>query len=103
MLAAAFLTASTGVCYRAVGVLTGNQRLVTHTHEVLAQLEATRGALASAEGNQRNFLFTGQANYLPVYEEAARDAEQAAGRLSGLVADNGVQAARAARLREAVS
>jgi CHASE3 domain sensor protein len=60
----ALLVANTVVSYRNTLKLISNQRLVTHTQQVLTQLETTLSTLKDAETGQRGYLITGEERYL---------------------------------------
>jgi methyl-accepting chemotaxis protein len=47
--------------------LIGNDRLVAHTHQVLAQLGVTYSTVLEAETSQRGYLITGKESYLAPY------------------------------------
>jgi CHASE3 domain sensor protein len=48
------------VSYRATNRLINNEGMVTHTRQVLVELEATLSTLKDAETGQRGFIITGQ-------------------------------------------
>ena len=62
-----------------VAALEQNSRLVAHSHEVIANIEALPAATLEAEGAQRGFIITGE-------EQFAVDYTRAAGRIEGLLA-----------------
>ena len=73
---------------------------VSHTHEVLARLEAVLSTLKDAETGQRGYLLTGEASYLEPYREAV---DRLPGQIAGLrqlTLDNPAQTARVLRLDE---
>ena len=47
-----------------------SSRLVVHTYEVLAELEATLSTLKDAETGQRGYIITGEDSYLEPYNNA---------------------------------
>jgi signal transduction histidine kinase len=101
--AAVFLTGSAAVCHHAVRVLSDNEQWVIHSHEILARLESIRAALAMAEGDQRNFLFTGQTDYLDTWQSTGRRCADDVDELTGLVTDNVDQTRREVLLRTSVT
>jgi len=70
----AFLVAS-GVGLRVirnVKILTVANQWVEHTHQALAEIEALRDAVVTAESSQRGYLITGKAADLQRYTAADR-------------------------------
>ncbi len=67
--------------------VTTNQ-LVTHTVEVLGELEATLARVTDAETNQRGFVITGYPSYVDAYEVAQLRMGESLARLVELTADN---------------
>jgi PAS domain S-box-containing protein len=94
-LATLLLLAANGyVSHRAVQVVTGNDRRLDHTEEVLAALEALQSAVTDAETGQRGFVLTGREPYLRPYQEARGSLARRLARIRSLTADNPVQQAR---------
>ncbi|MFY9825039.1 MAG: CHASE3 domain-containing protein [Thermoanaerobaculia bacterium] len=90
-LATLLLLAANGyVSWRAVRVVTGNGRLLAHTEEVLAALEALQSTVTDAETGQRGFVLTGREPYLVPYQEARELLTDRLARLRSLTADNPV-------------
>lgn len=56
------------VSYRAVGTLTTNNELVTHTQTVLEDLQHIRTTILQVETDARGFLLTGDSIYLNAYQ-----------------------------------
>jgi len=73
---------------------------VSHTHEVLARLEAVLSTLKDAETGQRGYLLTGEASYLEPYREAVDRLPGQIAALRQLTLDNPAQTARVLRLDE---
>jgi signal transduction histidine kinase/CheY-like chemotaxis protein/HPt (histidine-containing phosphotransfer) domain-containing protein len=71
---------------------------VTHTHEVLDSLGRVLSLTVDAETSQRGYLLTQDSTYLEPYRLAARSSLLELDQLRRLVADNPVQARRAATL-----
>ncbi|MEG4353303.1 CHASE3 domain-containing protein [Microcoleus sp. LAD1_D5] len=79
-----------------------NEHWVSHTQQVLTELEATLSTLKDAETGQRGYLLTGEERYLEPYHSAiARVNEQVVG-LQQLTADNKRQQQRLRDLKIAI-
>jgi PAS domain S-box-containing protein len=76
---------------------------VSHTHEVLAELETTLSTLAEAQTATRGFIITGQEAFLEPYRGAAPAVRAQLDRLKWLTSDNPDQQRRVALLEKAVS
>jgi diguanylate cyclase (GGDEF)-like protein/PAS domain S-box-containing protein len=74
--------------------LIGNDRLVAHTHQVLAQLGVTYSTVLEAETNQRGYLITGKESYLTPYRSAVANVNSHLATLRELTEDNPRQSAR---------
>lgn len=74
-------------------------RSVTHTREVLQELEATLSSLKDAETGQRGYLLTQRDNYLEPYDAARAAVPQHLDRLAALIADNPSHLERMSELR----
>jgi signal transduction histidine kinase len=88
MLALVLLFINSLVSYRNIRRLIENQRSVSHTHQVLAQLEETLSTLKDAETGQRGYLLTGDENYLRPYQQAIAQISTSIDSLRKLTADN---------------
>jgi signal transduction histidine kinase len=88
MLALVLLFINSLVSYRNIRRLIENQRSVSHTHQVLAQLEETLSTLKDAETGQRGYLLTGDENYLQPYQQAIAQISTSIDSLTKLTADN---------------
>ncbi|MEG4395864.1 CHASE3 domain-containing protein [Microcoleus sp. BROC3] len=98
----ALLIFNAATSYRNTLKLVANERWVGHTHQVLAELEATLSTLKDAETGQRGYLLTGEERYLEPYHSAiARINEQVVG-LQQLTADNKRQQQRLRDLKIAI-
>ncbi|NEU75762.1 PAS domain-containing protein [Hassallia byssoidea VB512170] len=102
-LALALLVANTVVSYRNTLKLISNQRLVTHTQQVLIELEATLSTLKDAETGQRGYLITGEKRYLQPYESAVDKINRQINSLKQLTADNPNQQQRVFALENAIA
>src|SRR5213594_2254272 len=58
------------VSYRATRRLIDQDRLDSHTHYVLSELEATISTMKDAEAGERGYIITGEARYLETYQAA---------------------------------
>ena len=101
------------VSYRSTTALLEDARRVTHTHEVLSELDGALLALKDAETGQRGFLLTGVEDHLASYSAGNAAVGERLRRLRELTADNPGQrrrldvvgplvAARLAKLRESI-
>ncbi|AFZ08566.1 multi-sensor signal transduction histidine kinase [Oscillatoria nigro-viridis PCC 7112] len=98
----ALLILNAATSYRNTLKLVENQRWVSHTHQVLTELEATLSTLKDAETGQRGYLLTGEERYLEPYHSAiARINQQVVG-LQQLTADNNRQQQRIRNLKIAI-
>jgi len=98
-LATLLLLAANGyVSQRAVQVVTGNDRLLAHTEEVLAALEALQATVTDAETGQRGYVLTGRESYLVPYQEARASLVERLTRFRSLTADNPSHQSRLAAL-----
>lgn len=79
-----------------------SSRWVTHTHEVLAQIEAVRSALDGTESAARGYRLSGDEDLEAEYVDHRPQPLQQVDALARLVADNPVQVRRAALLRRLV-
>jgi signal transduction histidine kinase len=86
------------VSYRLTLRLIENERWVSHTHEVLNELEGTLSALKDAETGQRGYLLTGREDYLDPYKTGIVEVRQHLDQLHALTADNARQQQRIATL-----
>src|ERR1700726_527681 len=76
---------------------------VSHTHEVLAELEGTLSGVAEAQTATRGYIITGQEVFLEPYQVAGPAVGGHLARLKTLTADNPNQERRLARLDAAVA
>ncbi|HEY2289900.1 MAG TPA: CHASE3 domain-containing protein [Thermoanaerobaculia bacterium] len=94
----AFALADAVVSYRMTLRLIENERWVTHTHEVLNELEGTLSALKDAETGERGYIITGDESYLAPYKTGIVEVQEHLGSLRSLTADNARQQRRIAEL-----
>ena len=97
------LIASGAASFISIRNLLESARWVSHTHEVLQQLENESSIIKDAETGQRGFLLSGDRAFLKPYEGAAEKATQGLQTLKTLTADNNFQQANADSLRVAVN
>ncbi|HYP19849.1 MAG TPA: PAS domain S-box protein [Chloroflexia bacterium] len=79
-----------------------NDRLVAHTHQVLAQLGTTYSTVQEAETNLRGYLLTGNEPYLTPYRAAVERVNSYLATLRELTKDNPRQNARVSELEERI-
>jgi signal transduction histidine kinase len=94
----AFALTDAVVSYRMTLRLIENERWVTHTHEVLNELEGTLSALKDAETGERGYIITGDESYLAPYKTGIVEVQEHLGSLRSLTADNARQQRRIAEL-----
>src|SRR5436853_5365312 len=82
------------VSYRATRKFVENEQWVSHTHEVLAELEATLSTLKDAETGERGFIITGADEYLEPYQTALGRIDRHVEKVKQLTADNPRQQTR---------
>jgi PAS domain S-box-containing protein len=73
---------------------------VSHTHEVLGQVERVLSTLKDAENGQRGYLLTGERPYLEPYEQALARFPSQITRLRQLTMDNPPQTAHVLKLEQ---
>ena len=73
---------------------------VSHTHEVLGQVERVLSTLKDAENGQRGYLLTGERPYLEPYEQALARFPAQITRLRQLTMDNPPQTAHVLKLEQ---
>ena len=88
------------VSYRSLQGRTEAFDLVTHTLEVIQQLEVIASTAKDAETGQRGYLLTGDTPHLDLYNRARTNLPGMLAHLSELVSDNPAQLDQAARLRQ---
>jgi len=101
--AGAILLLVAGLLYRNGRSFIEASEWVSHTHEVLAELEATLSAVAEAQTAARGYIITGQEVFLEPYQAAAPGVRANLDRLKSLTSDNPSQQRRLAILESAVA
>lgn len=96
------LVANAVVSYRNIQQLIEDERGVSHTHQVLAELEATLSTLKDAETGQRGYLITGDEKYLQPYQNAIANVNTRLNSLKKLTVDNSTQQQRLVPLQQAI-
>jgi PAS domain S-box-containing protein len=91
------------VSYRATRRLIDNERLVTHTHEVISELEDVMSTMDDAETGERGYLLTGEKSYLEPYQSAVGAIHARVGKLAQLTADNPNQQAHLPALEREIA
>jgi len=103
VLALVLLLINALVSYRNIRRVIENERWVSHTQQVLAELEGTLSTLKDAETGQRGYLLTGNENYLRPYKRAIAQIPTSIDLLTKLTADNPNQEQRIYILRQAIT
>lgn len=76
------------ISYRSLNNLTRTADHVSHTHEMIAQLEETLSDFKDTVIGARGYVLTGKESYLGVYYEARRDIDLDFQQLRAVIADN---------------
>ncbi|HEY6804911.1 MAG TPA: CHASE3 domain-containing protein [Pyrinomonadaceae bacterium] len=84
--------------YRSTTGLLATDRLVTHTQDVIEELNALLASVKEAESAQRGYIITGNESYLDPFHAARPNVEQSLTRLRELTKDNPEQQRRLAAL-----
>ena len=82
-----------------LGIQIENQTWVTHTHNILFELEKAETLFEDVETGQRGFLYTGDPKYLEPYNLAVDQIQPNIAEIALLTADNPRQQARISELR----
>lgn len=101
-MALALLIVNAAISYRNTQKIVENKGWVSHTHQVLTELESTLSTLKDAETGQRGYLLTGESRYLEPYQSATARLREKLDNLQRLTADNNRQQQRIHRLRMAI-
>ncbi|HET9281249.1 MAG TPA: PAS domain S-box protein [Candidatus Angelobacter sp.] len=91
------------ITYRNGNRFVENSQWVTHTHEVMAELEATLASISEAQISARGYIITGQDHFLQPYRAATSEVHSDLDSLKVSTADNPDQQRRLAVLETAVS
>jgi PAS domain S-box-containing protein len=79
------------ICYTVLTRMLTSNRLVTHSSQVIQNLDQLLSRMKDAEAGQRGYLLTERQQFLEPYHGAARDAIALAAETKRLTADNPVQ------------
>jgi PAS domain S-box-containing protein len=101
-LAAVCLLGISVLAYQSGHRFVENSGWVTHTHEVLDELDQTLSVVADAETSMRGYVVTGQESYLEPYRQATPRVDSHLARLSQLTGDNREQQIRLSTLHNQV-
>src|SRR4051794_14991522 len=74
--------------FRAINALLESERAVTHTLQVINQVERIMSSAKDAETGNRGFLITGDEDYLRPYNEAVHDLPVELDRFDALARDD---------------
>ncbi len=102
VLATILMLVISGLAYQSIDHLIETSDWVTHTHEVIEELEGVLSGLKDAETGQRGFLLTGSEAYLQPFNEAGPVIEQKLDHVTELTSDNDRQQQRISRLRDLI-
>ena len=91
------------ITYRNGNRFVENSQWVTHTHEVVAKLEAILASASEAQTSARGYIITGQDRFLQPYQAATSEVRSDLDSLRLLTADNPDQQRRLAGLEATVS
>jgi PAS domain S-box-containing protein len=80
--------------YRAARTLLNNEQEVTHSYQVLENLETVLSTLKDAETGERGYIITGEVQYLEPYQSAIGQIDSHLQKLKQLTADDPRQQAR---------
>jgi signal transduction histidine kinase/CheY-like chemotaxis protein len=92
-----------GLLYRSVRGFIEAGQWVSHTHEVVAELESTLSSVSEAQSATHAYIITGQEACLEPYQTAAPEVRVHVNRLKSLTADNPDQQRRVAMLSAALA
>jgi PAS domain S-box-containing protein len=98
----ALLIVNAAVTRRQLGLQIGAESWVSHTRQVLFELNQLELQVVDAETGQRGYLYTGDSNYLAPYQEALTKIEPHLDAIAKLTADNPRQQAIIPELRDRV-
>jgi PAS domain S-box-containing protein len=92
-----------GLSYRSGHRFVETSEWVSHTHEVLQELESTLASVANAQTTVRGYVITGDDSFLEPYQAAVPEVRDHLRRLRALTADNPVQQRRLSALESAIT
>src|SRR5262245_51557888 len=84
----ALLLVNALISYRATRGLIDGERLDSHTHQALAELEATLSAMKDVEIEERGYIINGELSYLEAYRTAVDKISEHTAKLEQLTAGN---------------
>jgi signal transduction histidine kinase len=96
----AVLAVNAIISYRATRTLIDNERILSHTYDVINALAVVLSTLKDAETGQRGFLITGDEKYLEPYNESLSRIDDDMERLSALIVNNPNQHQRVERIEQ---
>jgi len=82
------LIISSAASFISISNLLESAELVTHTNEVIRELDEIRSALVDAETGQRGFLLTGEEEFLEPYKDSRARATEALEDIKSMTIDN---------------
>src|ERR1700691_662589 len=93
------LLAVAAVSYRGMVVSTESDRWVRHTHEVLENLQSSLSAMQDVESSSREFVITGEDQFLEPYRDGILRLQQEESIIENLTVDNPEQQHQVSTLR----
>ena len=93
-LAVAVLCIVVAIAYRGMATSKESERLVRHTHEVLACLQSLMFAMEQSQSSFNGFILTGEAAHLETYQTSRAHIQALSENVRRLVADNPTQLRR---------
>ena len=91
------------ISFRATRTLTANEQWVTHTYQVIGEIEGVLSALKDAETGERGYIITGVDAYLQPYEYGLRQIDIRLVHVEILTKDNVGQQARIPVLKKLIA
>src|ERR1700753_3668290 len=91
------------VSFRSMVLSTRSERWVSHTHEVIANLDDLLTAMSTVESSGRGYILTGKDSYLDTFRQYKLREQQDEAKIAILTADNPVQQARLPELASIAS
>src|ERR1051326_5448626 len=91
------------ISYQATRTLIDDEQSVTHTYQVIGEIEGVLSTVKDAETGERGYIITGSDAYLEPYESALSQIDNRVRRLEMLTADNSPQQARIPVLQQKIA
>ena len=91
MISVVLLLIPTAICYYSLVQLFNSSRWVTHTHQVIDQMERLLSQIRDAETSVRGYMLTGEKKMLDPYYQSSRASAKTYDYIKFLTSDNPVQ------------